>query len=57
MPNATQAEYNESLKSIKATLMVINQSLEGDWLVGNSVSVADIILASTFHVLFQVNFD
>ena len=57
MQNVTQAEYNDSLKSIKATLMVINQSLEGDWLVGNTVTIADIFLAGTFNVVFQVNLD
>ena len=57
MPNVTKAEYEESLKSIKSTLMTINQSLKGDWIVGNNFTVADIFLAGTYHVVFQVNLD
>ena len=57
MPGVTKAEFEESLRSIKSTLMTINQSLKGDWIVGNSLTLADIFLAGTFHVVFQVNLD
>ena len=55
--DVTQEAYNDSLRSIKENLRAIEQSLTGDWLVGNKVTLADIFIIGTFNVVFQVNLD
>ena len=52
-----QATYNEGVKALKDAFRVIDQSLKGDWLVGNKVSVADIALAAFFSIALQTVLD
>ena len=53
----TQTQFNDGVKSLKENLRAIDQSLSGDWLCGSSPSVADIVLAATFSMAFQLILD
>jgi len=45
-----QAAFTTSLNEVKANAKTINGALTGDWLVGNTVTVADLALASFFII-------
>jgi len=50
--------YNESVKSIKDSLKVLNTHLQGkDFLVGNKITVADVVVASHLLIPFQTALD
>ena len=53
----TQSQFNESVKALKETLRAVDQALTGDWLVGNQVTVADIVLAASKSLAFQLILD
>jgi len=53
----TQPMFNESVQNMKTSLRAVDQSLTGDWLVGSKVSLADIFLAGTFSMAFQLVLD
>jgi len=49
--------FNESVQAIKQNVRAVNESLTGDWLVGDKVTLADIVLAAGFSLYFQVILD
>ena len=53
----TQPIFNDAVKALKEAVRAIDQALKGDWLVGNSVSLADIVLAATLSMPFQLILD
>ena len=55
--DVTQAEFNDAVKSIKENCRALDQALTGDWIVGNSVTVADIVLAASLSGAFQLVLD
>ena len=55
--SVTQPEFNDAVKSIKENARAIDSALTGDWIVGNSVTVADIVLAASFSHAFQMVLD
>jgi len=53
-----QAHWNDASKEVKASIKMINTALNGKkWLVGENVSVADIMVASTLLTSFQTVLD
>lgn len=52
-----QAEFNDSVTAIKAAARVIDGRLTGDWLVGDSLTVADLALGTILAVAFQTVLD
>jgi len=53
-----QAEFTESMNKAKANAKTLNGALKGkDWLVGNSMTIADIVLACHFMNAQQVLID
>ena len=48
----TQAAFNDACKAIKENLRALDQALTGDWLVGGSCTVADVVLAAGFSLAF-----
>jgi elongation factor 1-gamma len=52
-----QANFTTSLNEVKANAKTINSALTGDWLVGNTVTLADIALASFFIIAQQTLID
>jgi elongation factor 1-gamma len=52
-----QAAFTTSLNEVKANAKTLNTALTGDWLVGNSVTVADIALACFFIMAQQTLLD
>ena len=48
----TQSVFNDSVKALKEHLRSIDAALSGDYLVGNQVTVADVMLASAFGPCF-----
>ncbi len=52
-----QANFTASLNEVKANAKTINSALTGDWLVGNTVTLADIALASFFIIAQQTLLD
>ena len=52
-----QAAFTTSLNEVKANAKTINTALTGDWLVGNTVTLADIALASFFIIAQQTLLD
>jgi glutathione S-transferase len=45
------SSWNEASKDLKAHCKVINNALEGkQWLVGNSITLADVLVASTLSL-------
>lgn len=53
----TQAAFNDSVKTLKENLRAVDAALSGDWLVGGSATVADILLAGTCSLAFQLILD
>ena len=53
----TQPVFNDAIKSIKENLRAVDSALTGDWIVGGSCSVADIVLGSMFSLAFQLILD
>jgi len=53
----TQPAFNDACKAIKENLRSIDQALTGDYLVGSSVTVADVVLAAGFSLAFQLVLD
>jgi len=56
-PDMTQPMFNEAVQGIKQNLRAVDTALSGDWIVGNSVSLADIFLAGTMSLPFQLILD
>lgn len=54
----TDTEFNTSLNDLKKAIRTINTALEGKkWLLGDEVSIADVILAQTLMYNFQTALD
>ena len=53
----TQPVFNDAIKSIKENLRAVDGALTGDWIVGGSCSIADIVLGSMFSLAFQLILD
>lgn len=53
----TQQEFNDASKGIKDALRSLDQSLKTDYLTGAKLTVADVVLAVTFMMAFQVLLD
>lgn len=54
----TQAEFTESMNKAKANAKTLNGALKGkDWIVGNAMTIADIVLACHFMSAQQVLID
>merc|ERR1719223_2010952 len=49
--------FKKSVDAIKANVRAINDSLKGDWLVGSSVTVADVTIAAILSMAFQLVLD
>jgi len=57
-PGIQAADYNEQAKNLKAHMKILNTALEGrKWLVGDSVTLADIVLATALQGAFQTVLD
>ena len=56
-PDMTQPMFNEAVQGIKSNLRSVDQSLTGDWLVGSKCTLADIFLAGTMSLPFQLILD
>lgn len=53
-----QPEWNEAINNVKKNVRVIHTALEGKkWLVGDEVSIADIVLANALLYAFQTVLD
>jgi elongation factor 1-gamma len=57
MQPVEQAEFKTSVDDVKANVRKLDSALKGDWLVGNSCTVADITVASILAVGFQTILD
>jgi len=55
--DVTQTQFNDSVKAIKENLRSLDQGLNGDWLVGSNPTLADVTIAATFTVVFQLVLD
>lgn len=53
----TTAEYNDSLKKLKEHVKSINNALEGKFLCGDDITVADFAIAGPLSLAFQTVFD
>ena len=53
----SQQQFNDGVKQIKENVRAINACLKGDWLVGNSCTVADLVLGGSLMLAFQVILD
>jgi len=52
-----QAAFNDAVTAMKASVRQIDGSLKGDWLVGSSVTVADLALGGILSMAFQTVLD
>ena len=54
----TKSEHDESLKELRNWSKIISSHLElRTYLVGNSISIADIAVACFFSIAFQIGVD
>jgi len=54
----SQTEWNDALNAVKKNVRIIHTALEGKkWLVGDELSIADIVLASSLMYAFQTVLD
>ena len=54
----TQGDWNEASKNLKAHVKTLNTHLEGKkWLVGNSMTIADVYVGMVLLYPFQTNLD
>lgn len=52
-----QAMFNDAVKALKEAVRSVDAALKGDFLVGNALSVADVVLAATLSMPFQLILD
>jgi elongation factor 1-gamma len=52
-----QTEFNDSMKEIKEAIRAVSATFTSGWLVGNSITVADIMVASILALPFQLVLD
>jgi len=53
-----QGAWNEASKNLKAHIKMLNTALEGkQWLVGNTVTLADVIVSLSLATSFQTTLD
>ena len=56
--DVTQGDWNDAAKAVKADFKIINTSLEGkQWLAGDSISVADVVVASIYSLSLRTILD
>lgn len=49
----TQADWNDALNTVKKNVRVIHTALEGKkWILGDEISLADVVLSSTLMYAF-----
>eukprot|EP00352_Strombidinopsis_acuminata_P005918 CAMPEP_0176376074 /NCGR_PEP_ID=MMETSP0126-20121128/27931_1 /TAXON_ID=141414 ORGANISM="Strombidinopsis acuminatum, Strain SPMC142" /NCGR_SAMPLE_ID=MMETSP0126 /ASSEMBLY_ACC=CAM_ASM_000229 /LENGTH=378 /DNA_ID=CAMNT_0017737361 /DNA_START=38 /DNA_END=1174 /DNA_ORIENTATION=+ len=56
-PVVATADYNDANKALKEQLKVVNTQMKGAFLLGDNVTVADIVLAAVFLTPFQTVLD
>jgi len=51
------AQFNDCNKNLKEHVRAINTALTGDYLVGNTITIADVAAAAALSMAFQTNLD